>query len=256
MEVARRKITVMNAYTQQFHANDFPGYQTADTCIPDDERFWWYRDVPFVDIDAKLDLSQDVIYLSQNHHRHFTEMDSQINRRMQAEKENRLWYYTPHGHGWEQCISVGGSDIESRTILADTQKPDMTFTPNAHRGVLQNTVTQMESLGIVLKRLMIAALLPGGWVQPHIDPKETGVPDLAHFWIPINQSSPGLKIWPYGYLAAEVGHIYLFNNQRWTHSVVNRDQHVRYVALGLIDTQHTSRGFLDMAIRSAQIQWL
>jgi hypothetical protein len=109
---------------------------------------------------------------------------------------------------------------------------------------------------MVVKRLMILALSPGGYVQPHIDPKIISVPRLSYFWIPLNNSSPSLKIWPMGYVNHQAGNIYLFNNNTWVHSVINQDQKMRYVLTGLIDTEKCSNDFYQLAVKSAKKQWL
>jgi len=245
----------MNAYTKQFHSHPFPGPKDPYIEVESGADFWWQSNIPFVDIDAALDVEGDYQYVHQHHQQLFTEMDSQINRRLNAERENRLWYYNAHGHGWQQCIVVGGSDIESRTIITGTQTPDVIFTPESHPEILEHTLLQLHHHGMSVRRLMIAAVDPGGWVQPHIDPKQADTAAMAHFWIPLNDCVPSLKIWPYGYVPARVGHIYLFNNQNWTHSVFNQNHVCRYVLVGLLDITQTADRFLDLAIKSAREQW-
>lgn len=244
----------MNIYTQTFHKAQFPGYTLAADSIAGDQSFWWRRDIPVVDVDVGLDLRDDLAYVKQHHDDLFTEMHSSVNRRMAAEKDQRSWYHTEHAQGWEQCIVVGGSDYEERPIIAGTSKTETFFEPEAHPELIQNVLQQMQDLGIAIRRLNIATLQPGGWVQPHIDPKLQEVPPLSHFWIPMNDSDPSLKIWPYGYLHHQAGHIYLHNNHHWVHSAVNFNNYVRYVMLGLIEVDLCSQEFLDRCVSAAREQ--
>jgi len=245
----------MNSYTSQFHSAQFPGHRPQITGISISKDFWHHQNMPFVDIDGQLDVGKDLSYLQNHHQELFTEMDSQVNRRLCAERENRVWYSTSHGDGWEQCIVVKSDNEEHRAIVTGTDHPDMVFASQPHTYILTDILDQLRSLGFGIRRLMVAALAPGGWIQPHTDPKKSNIPVLSHFWIPVSDSSAGLKIWPYGYLQSQVGHIYLFNNQNYVHSVINTDQHTRYVLLGLIDTDKTSHEFLETAVQSARNQW-
>lgn len=246
----------MNQHTKHFHESLFPGYHLSqDAPKITQENFWFRRDIPIVDLDVGLDTTADREFLQQHHARYFTEMDSQVNRRIAAEKENRSWYFTPHSHGWENCVVSGDLDFERVTMIKGTQLPADVFVPQFHRDVLPNIMGQLKSLGMSVFRLWVMSLEPNGWVLPHVDPKRDDIASMAHFWIPLGDGLPTLKFWPGGYLQHKAGHIYLFNNQHWTHSVWNRDPVHRYVLGGLLDLDCISQSFQDLAVTSAQQQW-
>ncbi len=245
----------MNHYTKLFHDEKFPGYQPKNPVAEDD--FWNRHDLPFVEIPNVISTTKDYLDVKQRHKELFAPLDTQINREKNAEHENRRWYFTPHSQGWEQCIVVGDRNRETIPLITDTDRdqPKIFFDPTPHRDVLFDVRAQIDRLGMTVKRLMILALHPDGYVQPHIDPKIQQVPRLSYFWIPLNDSSPSLKIWPHGYVNHRAGNIYLFNNNTWVHSVINQDQQMRYVLTGLIDTEKCSNDFYQLAVKSAKKQW-
>lgn len=244
----------MNQYTKLFHESNFPGYQFTGENI--ETNFWNRHDIPIVEIPNIISTEKSYAEIKEKHKELFAALDSQINRKQAAETQNRDWYFTPHSEGWEQCL-VLGKNLETISLLPEPENINnaVFYEPTLHQELLVDVRKQMDALGISLKRLQVLALNPGGYVQPHQDPKKIEVPRLSYFWIPLHDSSSSLKIWPMGYVNHRAGSIYLFNNNTWVHSVVNRDQEIRYVMSGLINVDKCSNDFVHLAVKSAKAQW-
>jgi hypothetical protein len=245
----------MNQYTADFHAADFPGYRPTGVWSWDPETFWYRTDIPWVELPIKFDTHHSAKILEQEHHVLFDEIAEQQNRRLHNQSQGRSWFATEHQKGWQQCAILRDHYPALAAQISGTQMPAEVVRPRLHPEVCQDIRERMRELGIRLHWADVKALAPGGWIQPHRDPKVQGTTTMEYFWMPLNPCAANLKFWPAGYLQHRCGYIYLVNNQTWLHSVINTDSWTRYVLVGRIDRHSLNAELLHMTNCSVKQQW-
>ncbi len=227
----------MNKYTRDFHSAEFPGYRVS--APTNDKPFWQRRDLPFVDLDLNLSVDADRQYLEENYHELFSEAGS-VNV--------REWYEFPHSSEWKKLV------LKNNTSAVELNKHKLV--PETRPTAVQiNTVNVLEQLGLDILYASVLCLEPNGWLQPHRDQKINAVPPLNYFWIPLSQNLPSLKIWPYGYVESKPGHVYLFNNQDWIHSIRNQQAHRRFVLIGRFAVESLPKTVKTLVEEAIQDQW-
>lgn len=246
----------MTPYTKAFHENDFPGYQPTELGVLDKKNFWATRKIPFVDLALDIHVQEDLRYAQDHFDDLFEEAYSVTSDRERAGKEGRAWFHTFHGQGWKYCRVAGVENTSAVYDQLNNKISDNLYQIHASREHLFLTLRQkFIELGLPLKRLKINTLEPDGFIHPHLDIKTKGLPPMQYFWMPLNHTSPGLKIWPYGYIPLKLGHVYLFNAEDFVHSVINTEKTRRFVAVGDIDIDNVTEEGWQLIRDSVQSQW-
>lgn len=245
----------MNRYTQDFHHADFPGYTPGTAWSWDAENFWFRQDIPWIELPIKFDTDATVDYLVKHHDDLFDEITEQKNNALQLKATGRAWFATAHQSGWQQCALSRNHYPALVNQIADTGDFCSILQPTLHPDVCADLIASIRDAGINIVWADVKSLAPGGWIQPHRDPKIAGTSMLEYFWLPLNDCAANFKFWPAGYLKHKKGHMYLANNQTWLHSVWNRDAWTRYVLVGRIDRHSLSESMLSMVRDSARQQW-
>lgn len=244
----------MNKFTRDFHLNDFPGHIVPSRRWDYDE-FWYRKDVPWLEVPLRLDTNQVHKELRSQHDSLFSEITEQQNNRLDAINKDRYWFYSEHQYGWQSCVISRKNYPALASQVANTEFPDQIIQPVIHADVCRGMLQQFADIGIEVLWTDVKALIPGGWIQPHVDPKVSGTSTMEYFWIPINDCSPNIKIWPAGYITQKLGNMYLVNNQTFPHSVINHDPWTRYVLTGRINKNSMNFDLRKLISDSFQQQW-
>lgn len=232
----------MNRLTFEFHNNNFPGLKIPHT-LSDTMQNFWNCDLPFLELPVVFDVdSTKKICLATSQWKRVASQDFFEER---SKKMGEHWFFNQHSHGWEEIRVIGCPELKK-----DQQYyKGIEFSPN----IIPDLLEQFQSEGMHFEFLSIKKLKPHGWLQPHKDHIHNNMQKFNYFWMPLNDSSENLKIWPHGYVKHKTGKIYLFNNTGYVHSVLNRENFDRYVLLGRFDLKKTKFGF-DLT-EQARDQW-
>jgi hypothetical protein len=222
----------MNRYTKEYHQAAFPGFNKPTLSNETLRNFWHSTQIPFVDIDLKFDHTATYNWLLENDH-FFSDVRSQLSEKVKQAKYNQEWYEITRSDGWKGIHVKGNVHKKSTSIQGDESSDDVEVTKIDY--AVPDLVRCFEENGLELQCLWVFRLSPGGWLQPHKDLVPPSTPGLAQFWMPLHDFPECLKIYPYGYLKHQVGHLYLFNNPNFVHSAVNQTVKNRYVAFGEIN---------------------
>ena len=244
------------SYTEKFHEAEFPGYSLSRPLPEILEDFWHQQDIPVIEIEHGLDLSDSYQYVLDHNDEIFTTQSTKINKELWMEKNGSSWYYTPHSQGWNQCMLIGQA-MKSGSLVPGTEDIiPLEFSPPGRTDILTNLRLQLKQLGLEMIRLQVLQLEPGGWISPHRDTKPTpNHPTMNYFWMPLHDFSQCLKYWPQGYIQHRLGCMYLFNYQKYVHSVVNYDDEPRHVIIGTFDHTCVREDFYHRCIKAAHEQW-
>lgn len=242
----------MNRYTKDFHSSTFPGYKVSKTLEEILPNFWHSDQIPFIDIDLKFEHGPTHDWLIDNHHL-FVESRSQLQDRLKHEQNDQTWFALSRSNGWKG-IHVKGNSYQKTDIVTSNEKYVAVDTPQ-FKDAVPEVVESFNNNNLPLKRLWVFCLEPGGWLQPHKDVVPAGSPGLTQFWMPLHDFPECLKIYPYGYLQHQVGHVYLFNNPKFVHSVINQTSENRYAAFGEIDLELLPADTKNRIVESMIKQW-
>ena len=248
----------MNELTTQFHKAKFPEWSPKlqiNEIIPGlnptelqineiMENFWNCSSFPFLEVDLKMaseDFTKAEKWIEQNQ-KLFKTHQGTAHLYEKAKKNNTDWFFTLHADGWEEIrikgdITKVSADLFDTTKIAPGYSDD--FKLKLYPDALTELIKKFETKGWFFDMITLKKLKPGGWIQPHRDPVQPAYKKLQNFWIPINHISASVKIWPYGIMPNKVGHLYLFNNADYMHSVYNADNSDRYVLVGMLDLTKT-----------------
>lgn len=246
----------MNNYTQQFHHNVFPGYKPAisfDQLMLD---FWHTKAIPFVELAFDFDVESTYEYARVHDHDIFLNPAPEVNKKLFFEQKGWDWAYAAHHCGWKQCIVLGQSEPSRHLIATSTEAPTTEFVPPVRSELFQDLQKQFVNKGLPLERLMILKLDVGGWIQPHRDTKvDPNHSTINYFWMPLQETTQGVKTYPYGYADSKVGSLYLFDQQNYVHSAINNLPIPRFVAWGKIDYQKISKDVQQQIFDATKRQW-
>jgi len=243
----------MNELTRKFHEAEFPGWKPKKTHEEITSNFF-DSELPFLEIDIGLDTKEAMAWIESNQ-QCFIGHELAKKKENDAKKEGRYWYYNNHSEGWEQCWKFGppllGQDMlcvsSNDKVKAEGKK---TYFPDSVPGLVE----KLNEQGFVFTKFHISKLLPNGWAQPHMDRFHGSFKKLYWIWIPLNDSQPSLKVYPYGYIKPKVGCLYFFSNMGYVHSIVNKDNFSRYVAIGTLDLKNCKLDF-DKIKECVKSQW-
>ena len=228
----RERLWAMNNLTQQFHDNKFPGFSMPNT-IEETMHDFWNSNLPFLELPIIFNTNDSVEILKQS--KEWMPVASQDFFENKSKTLGEHWFFNAHSRGWEEIRIVGCPELKKDQQYYSQIKlvPDL----------LPGLISQFNDNNIHFEFLSVKKLKPGGWLQPHKDYIHNNTRKFNYFWMPLNDSSDNLKIWPYGYLKHKTGRVYLFNNTGCVHSVLNRDSIERYVVLGRFDLSKTQFKF-------------
>jgi hypothetical protein len=244
----------INKFTKDFHSHDFPGWSASGSAW-DYEEFWYRKDIPWLEVPLELKTNNTHLELKSQHQSLFSEISEQQNTKLDAINKDRYWFFSDHQFGWQSCVISRKNYPALASQIKNTELPEQVIQPTLHSDVCMDLLNQITDLGLKILWTDVKALIPGGWIQPHVDPKVEGTSTMEYFWIPINDCSPNIKIWPAGYIKQKVGNMYLVNNQTFLHSVINQDPWTRYVLTGRIDKNSLSPELRQLVSDSFQQQW-
>jgi hypothetical protein len=244
----------INKYTKDFMSAEFPGWQVPRQQW-DYDKFWYRKDIPWVEVPLNLKTDLSYHQVKSQHKELFTEVSEQQNMKLDAIKKDESWFFTHHQHGWEHCVILRTFYPQQASQIKNTKYPEQQVKPVWHKHICNDLIDQLHNLGIEIQWVDVKALLPGGWIQPHRDPKSAGTSTLEYFWIPLNDCSPNIKIWPAGYVKQRTGNMYLVNNQHFLHAVVNQDPFIRYVLTGRINKDSLSSNVRQLLFSAFTNQW-
>jgi len=243
----------MNELTRKFHEAEFPGWKPKKTYEEIINNFF-NSELPFLELDIGLDTTEAMQWIESNK-KHFIENELTKQQENDAKKEGKFWYFNKHADGWKQCWKFG-SPLLGQDILCISSEEKFkakelrTFVPDAFPGLAE----QLHQKGFVFKKFHVSELLPNGWAQPHMDRFHGSFKKLQWVWIPLNDAQPNLKVYPYGYIKPKVGCLYFFSNMGYVHSIINKDNFSRYVAMGTIDLELSKINF-DKIKECVKSQW-
>lgn len=240
----------MNKLTQEFHKNKFPGFINEKSFDHIMQNFW-DCDLPFLELPIKFETYNTLDWLEKNKNI-WVRVTSQAFFENLAKQKDEHWFYETHSHGWEEirmkkdtyeiCVPDNIDDMEKlvqKNIIYENAVPDL--------------MRQFENKNLYFEFMSLKKLVPGGWLQPHRDHMNDKKEKFNYIWMPLNDCSFNLKIWPYGYIKHKTGHMYLFNNTAYTHSIINKDDQDRYVFLGKLDLNRSKLNF-DLS-KEVHNQW-
>lgn len=244
---------MMNKLTAQFFESPFPGWWPTQNFESVWQNFWSNRQIPFVELSLSLE-TQTSYHWAQNHDDLFSPSWHQAQAEQQAQATAQQWYRLPHCHGrWD--LHIFGTWPQKKKLLDHSPDIDLDHSHRqAHGHALRDLEPQLRQLGMDVSAMTLARLDPGGWLEPHKDPI-TSDQTMAHVWIPLHHSAAKIKIWPWGDMPQQPGHVYLLNNQSFVHSIVNFDQCARYVVTARINPRNTDQSMLMKIQQALRQQW-
>lgn len=223
----------MNKYTQDFHNAEFSGITITQTADEISRDLWSTTQIPFVDTNLIFDYESTHRWLKEHNHL-FTEVRSLKRDKIKQTRYRQDWFATSRADGWKS-LYVKGTPYKDNDIVETTETSTENVELDKHEDAVPELVDFFEKNELPLLRLWIFRMSPGGWLQPHRDDIVEKTPALAQFWMPLHDFPECLKIYPHGYLPHQAGHLYLFNNRDFIHSVINQTDQDRYVAVGELD---------------------
>ena len=144
------------------------------------------------------------------------------------------WFRQPRSSTWQEIALIQKQDLIIRSH-------DNRLTTRPVHATLDDAEIQEALVDLFphwwnsILSLRCFRLNPDGWVNPHRDLHDVSY-GLCHFWLPLhNFSKPALKIFPLGWLIHEFGNLYLFNQSRFPHAVLNQESQARLVLIGKFD---------------------
>lgn len=236
----------MNNLTLHFHQTEFPGFEPSRPwhLVADD--LWQSSDLPFVDTGIDIDVAFSYQW-ALDHPGHFDKDSRTEYFETQSAADGTAWFKATPAVGW-YCCNIFGSNKGSDPHADDTLTK---FWPDA----FPDLVDKISALGLPVARLAVFKLDPGSYVQPHIDSRYGRTGGLNHVWLPLHDFSPSLKIYPHGYVNHRAGRIYLLNNPRYVHSVINQQTIPRYIAAMTLNYHNMDSYLEDRILRAAKNQW-
>lgn len=150
------------------------------------------------------------------------------------------WYKDPNSHLWKALPLTLNKFDEVRnhdgTIMKRPNNVEV-----EHEYLLEMCKELLKD--VPFTQLKFHVVEPGGWIQPHCDPKK--VDAMRWLWTPLHDFPPCLKVFPFGWLQHKLGNMYLFNNARYVHAVVNNTNKPRYTLHIGIDFENTPDSIMN-----------
>jgi hypothetical protein len=230
----------MNNLTKEFHKNQFPGWKPNKTFAETMFNFW-NSALPFLELPIKFNTEKSLQWLDQNKDL-WTRVTSQPLFEELAKKKGEQWFFDTHSDGWEE-IRIKKDTWE--VCLPNTiENIEQLVQKNIiHSSAIPDLISQFEKNDLYFEFMSLKKLVPGGWLQPHRDHVNDNKEKFNYIWMPLNDCSDNLKIWPYGYIKHKTGFMYLFNNTVHTHSIINQDNKDRFVLLAKLDLNRSKLNF-------------
>ena len=174
---------------------------------------------------------------------------------METMYSRKFWYFTPHAGGCEQMFKFGPKLLSQDHLCVGSNAKAKTGGLNTFvKDGVPGLVEKLNEKGFEFSKFAIGKLLPNGWAQPHRDRFIKPFKKLHWVWMPLHDAQPSLKVYPYGYIKPKVGCLYFFSNMGYVHSIVNKDNFPRYVAMGTLDPEKCSLDF-DKIKECVKSQW-
>jgi hypothetical protein len=240
----------MNKYTQQFHAAEFDGYQ-LDGQLDVQHNFWTNCVVPWAELQLDINTESTYNWLSKHDHL-FQEVPYQVAHRARVHKKHQDWYTPEHANGWSALYVLGEPPV-FKELIGSQAIPKIT--PELHSEAAVDLLQQIQDRDIVVTKLEILKLDPGGWIQPHQDKKYNSSVTMNRVWMPLHNFAPCLKIYPSGYVPHNLGQGYVLNNENFMHSVINQESKSRYVAIWSFDHTVLPKIYQENLFQDTRQRW-
>jgi len=241
----------MNELTKQFHNAEFDGWKPTKSYEETIENFW-DSDLPFLEIDCDLDIEKIFKEVQKIKDEDWMETQTQTYQKEIHKKNGTDWFYTLHSSGWDE-IRLKSYDFKNfKKIQKNSHDIPHQFDVVIKKNLLPKTIDELENKNYDYNFLKISRLKPSGWLHPHKDQISDFGNKLSYMWIPLNDCQKNLKIYPYGYMPCKLGCAYLLNNFDHIHSVLNKDQHDRYVILMKFNKSKIDMNVIKNAVKQ---QW-
>jgi hypothetical protein len=233
-----------NKFTQHFFDMDFTPYQNLLQNIKDSEH------------PASCDLPMvpshgfDVEILNKIYRHCKTTLFDKFSTIAASENFNE-WCYLPKSWGWNELpVKVKNLNIKKNWDDNADTKVEISRKISADEILTSNFVDLFsQTVWESIEQLIVLRLSPGGWVHPHRDTFLEKY-KLCHFWMPLHKFEKGIKIFPMGWLKHEVGSMYLFNQGRYPHAIINTSNIDRYVVVGKFNKKTLPTRVVEMFQRN------
>lgn len=207
-------------FTQKFLDMDFSAYRylLAEIQDNDDPLLCDFPAVPIPGFDIQV--IQQIEHYCRN-------KASELFGPLNTQSMFKDWCYLPRSWGWED-ITIKSSPM---TLRARDKTVSWTSDPTADQIIIDFVHALFAGWWDKFFSIKIIRLRPGGWANPHRDIFSDDY-KLTNFWMPLHQFSKGIKVFPLGWLVHQVGTMYLFNQHRYPHAIINTTDKDRLVMTG------------------------
>jgi hypothetical protein len=229
-----------NKFTQDFFDMDFSNFKFLLDGIKDADHPA-FCDLPVVPIDYCNELVLKQLYNMCN--------SRLVDKFVPVVSTNYYnhWHSMERSFGWAEIPIKINDNIETMEIIANKKiKMKRENKTKLDRDIVLTCKNIFkQDIWQSIEQLLILRLDPKGWVQPHRD-IFTKSYRLCHFWIPLHEFEKGIKIFPYGWLKNKFGNMYLLNQGRYPHSIINNSNHDRFVIVGKFNTTQVPTQIIEI----------
>ena len=205
----------MEPLLKHFFDNTFPGFN--DTVTLEDPIL--RTNVPLLDLDLGIDVDSLLALVKQ------CELSPVIHKIYPYEHYPRI-----HNFFYSSLWCDGSMEGLLTDIYNKAPTPNLeVLQPNK---LSQKIRDELAKYNLNIRACFLSVLDPGGYIRPHRDMRAIDHP-LNYFWLPLEDVPESeLKVYPYGTVDVKLGHLYMLNQENFTHAVVNLSNSRRHVIVG------------------------
>lgn len=222
------------AFTTEFFSLDFSPFRYLLQNIKDDSHPS-RSDLPAVAIKGfdRKTISKVEGYCRSHMINHFQPVPTQ--------KFYSDWCYLVRSHGWSNLII---KNVTNKSRDYNGTLTEIPYEINTDQTLVDLCRDMFGEWWNSLVSLKIMKLDAHGWVNPHRDLAKEDY-NLCNFWMPLHDFDKGIKVFPLGWLTHAVGDLYLFNQSRYPHAVINPTNHPRLAMVGKFDIDSIHAEIVD-----------